>query len=144
MGFMTALSCPACGLLQTLAAPRCARCGAQLGGPAPAPFVPPTPAAAGGAPNVAAVDDRTVLRDALPMPPAEPASNPDHTAAMPAQFGSHPVAPEPPGLTWTPGAPPPQPTAPSLLQRIWWRIIGEPAAATQDPPGDAPRESPGR
>ncbi len=136
---MTALSCPACGLQQTLASPRCARCGAQLGGPAPAPFVPAS-ASQSAAPAEPAVDDRTVLRDALAMPPAEPTFSPDHTATMPAQFGSHPAAPEQPGLTWTPGAPPPEPTKPSLLQRIWRRIIGEPAAPTQNPPGDAPRE----
>ena len=143
---MTALSCPACGLQQTLAAPRCARCGARLDAPAPPPFVPAS-STASQVPDEPVVDDRTVLRDALPVPPADALPPPpvspsadDHSVTMPDQFGANPSAPSQPSLTWTPGGPPPKLTEPSRLQRIWRRIIGEPAAPTQGPPGGAPTE----
>ena len=119
---MTALSCPACGLQQTLAAPRCARCGAPLDGSQPErvyqrpaghrsatshpPAVPPD-----GVP-----DDRTVLRDALLTPPG--------SAALPP---------------WAmPGTVPSQPQQ-SFWRRLWRRIIGAPEQPA-DPPDGAPRQ----
>ncbi|MFT3861064.1 hypothetical protein [Micropruina sp.] len=94
---MTALRCPACRLQQTLAAPRCARCGAPLEGSAPvAPEV--------GSPRPAASipDDRTVLRDALLAPP-QPGS------FLPTSATSRPPSGQP-----------------SFWQRLWRRLVGQP------------------
>jgi len=73
---MTARTCPACGLQQTLAAPRCARCGAPL-----EQSMKAAPAA-GPAP----VEDRTVFRPGLAtVPPGEVGGQPRQLPVQPGQ-----------------------------------------------------------
>ncbi len=114
---MTALSCPACGLKQTLAAPRCARCGAPLDGSMPP--VPPVPTPATGSaqtaePDASVPDDRTVLRDALTVPPG--------SAALPG---------------WaTPGPLPTRSARPGMWQRLRRRLTGAPRQPEQPEPPD--------
>lgn len=93
---MTSPSCPACGLRQTLRAPRCARCGAPLDGSPIAPMAPLRGAEAATAPMdvVDPADDRTLTRPAppeespwVPVPGPTPASASPWGPQAPAKRG---------------------------------------------------------
>lgn len=99
---MTSPTCPACGLRQTLRAPRCARCGAPLDG---SPIAPMEPLPGATAPEAATAvietagpaDDRTATREMLAPPdesPWDPVPGPTPASASP--WG--PSAPAEPGF----------------------------------------------
>lgn len=113
---MTALTCPACGLQQTLDAPRCARCGAALDGSgldalrqAMTTDEPERDESPTALFDPGEVDDRTMVRSALPQPsPGEPA---EASGARSRVFQP----------SWTTPAPPPVPSGDGL--KGWWRRL---------------------
>lgn len=117
---MTALTCPACGLQQTLEAPDCARCGAPMDGAGLDVLrgaMSPADAGDGEAPtallDASQVDDRTMVRSSLPQPPP--------TEPEPAASGTRSKEFRP---SWTTPAPPPVPSGDGL-KGLWRRLTGK-------------------
>lgn len=115
---MTDLSCPACGLSQTMRTSRCVRCGANLDGSADAAERAAISALAerrkaeGQLPPADEVDDRTMLRAGLLLP--SPHAGPTEASASP----------------WGPT----QERQPGVLRRWWQRLAQRLAPRRQVPP----------
>ncbi|MCW3158457.1 hypothetical protein [Micropruina sonneratiae] len=126
---MTSLSCPVCGLEQTLEAPDCARCGAPMDGSGldilqqtMTMTTDETPTALFEAGEV---DERTTLRATVPDADASGSAG-QGAASESASAGDRATgsacAAFRPG--WTTPAPPPVPTG-SGWQALWHRLTGK-------------------